>query len=1024
MQQFTLLGSLTIDTNGTPSPIMRSHKGCALLTYLLVEQQPQSRENVADLLWDSTSTTQSLTRLRILLSRTRKWIPELVSTRQSLQFRPMAQTHVDLYVLNEALATDNVGQLDKALKLYKGDLMQGFILEDGPRFNEWLLLQREQVRQQVTAAYQKLCQTYADQKQWTEGIMAARRWLALDDLEEKAVRWLIRLLAGEGQVNFALQEYENLRQRLWQELGVEPETATADLAQHLTTQPTEPIWPDMATAKSWQAETLPELGELSPPGRLPPHAYLSYHRNNDFQGRKNALCWLAEQLLPWPDRGDKLSRAIAITGMGGLGKTQLAVEYCYRYGRYYEGGVYWLSFADAENVGAEVAMVGSERGMRLYSHSDNLTQTDQISRVQRAWQETTPRLLIFDNCEEEALLKKWLPVTGGCHVLLTSRRGTWARELGVTIHWLNTLTVDESTALIQQLAPGLAKDVLPFIQEIATELGNLPLALHLAGSFLRRYQGITPQQYLTQLGQIGLLQHPSLQGRGSTHSPTNHELNVARTFAINFEQLDSLDATDSLAHKLLVRTACFAPGEPIATDMLLAMVQDGEDEVNDPMTELLAVDGLARLVTLGFLRAADQQTVIMHHLVAKYIKQVLDDEGAQTAVEQKIIKATREQSTGTWALATRSFPPIHLRYAMEQSLSRQDMNAAYLVSLWGKYLGDIGNYEAAEQQLLTAQQLKHQILGTDHPETAEGLFQLGRLYIRMGNYELSKDKYEHYLAFWEQAENPDMIKIAKVTYALGNLNIGLGNSATARSYLERALTLRQKYLGPNHPHTGFAIFSLGALQNNLGDLEAARVTLEKALKVIETSLGELSPDTANVYDSLGKVYLDLGDSDKAWDFAVKAFNIRERILGTDHIETAFSFYSLGRILIKQARYDEALAHSERALHIREEILKKDHPHLADSYHQMGTLLLKTGSQPEGVVYMRRALAIREHVLNINHHKTASILIDLGEVHENQEANDVAYSHYVRALAILEETAVATHPHILQVRQRLAALSKL
>jgi len=555
------------------------------------------------------------------------------------------------------------------------------------------------------------------------------------------------------------------------------------------------------------------------------------------------------------------------------------------------------------------------------------------------------------------------------------------------------------------------------VEKIAAELGDLPLALHLAGSFLGRYQRITPQHYLDQLNQRGILQHPSLLGRGSTHSPTGHELNVARTFAINFEQLNPHEETDAFAHKLLFCTACFAPGEPIPNDLLLATVPNGEDEVEDLMAELLAVDGLARLVALGFVRAEGQETVVMHRLVAQYIKEVLEDDGAQMAVENKIIEVAMEQSLGTWALASQRFPPVHLRYIMEQALARQDLNSARLVNLWGYYLGDIGDFEAAEQQLLAAQKIEQQILGADQPETAEGLFQLGRLYIRMGNYQQSKANYEQYLAFWEQVPEPDMIKIARVLYALGTLYIGLGDFDLAQSHLQRALVLRERHLGPDHPHTSFTLINLGALYSNHGDLEKARVMFERALKVIEASLGELSPEMAIIYDGLAKIYLDLSDFDKAWDFGIKALGIRERVLGADHVETAFSYNSLARILMRQAKYAEAWPYSEQALRLREKVLKADHPHLADSYQQMGRLLWKMGSQQEGGVYLKRVLAIRERVMNF-HPKMASILIDLGEWYRDQGDNAVARSHFEGALAILAGQVAEAHYDLRRVRRHL------
>jgi hypothetical protein len=122
---------------------------------------------------------------------------------------------------------------------------------------------------------------------------------------------------------------------------------------------------------------------------------------------------------------------------------------------------------------------------------------------------------------------------------------------------LNVLARPESIALLRQYRPDLAEDDAD-LNAIAANLGDLPLALHLAGSFLARYRyAVTPSAYLAQLQQPGWLEHRSLQGWKLTRdtSPTLHEQHVARTFALSYERLDARDTTDALALALLARAA-------------------------------------------------------------------------------------------------------------------------------------------------------------------------------------------------------------------------------------------------------------------------------------------------------------------------------------------------------------------------------------------------------------------------------------------------------------------------------------
>ena len=712
------MGSLQIENEaGFPSEIMKWQKGCALLVYLIVTGQPQNREHLADLLWDATSTAQSLQNLRKLLSRMRKWIPELAVTRKQVAYPVETAVSIDLLTLNATLASGAIAEIDSTLSSYKGDLLNNFYLDDAPRFNEWLLLEREKLRQRVTAAYRQICFAYAEQGAWPQGIAAAQRWFALDLLNEEALRHLLQFLAASGQINVALQQYEISRQRLWSDLGTEPAAETVQLAQRLYH-----LKEEQGGGLSWSAIVGAQVerqspDQLSAPGELPSNALIPYQRNNDFIGRRESLLRLAKWLLP-NDNEDSV-RTVAICGMGGMGKTQLAVEFCYRYGRYFPGGIFWLSFADAENVASEIAAVGGERGLGLYQDAEQLSLNDQVGQVKQAWQERIPRLLIFDNCEEEALLAEWLPVTGGCRVLLTSRRIRWSRELSVATWPLPVLDAPESIAMLQQLAPRLKANEAA---EIAAELGRLPLALHLAGGFLDRYQQINGTQYLFQLQDTGLMQHPSLKGRGTSYSPTGHKLNVARTFALNLERLDSDDEIDVMAQQLLALGANFAPGEPVPRALLLsAAVDEEKTDGDDLMVNLLFEDGLSRLVTFGFLKEEDQGVVDMHRLVAAFVQRTLPEDTlkrAQLTVEKVLINALANQQEVSWGLATLAFSPSHLHHLANKVQTRADEQAAHIVNLWAGYLRDTGAFQEAERQYQRSLDIHMRWVGKRHLETA------------------------------------------------------------------------------------------------------------------------------------------------------------------------------------------------------------------------------------------------------------------------------------------------------------------
>jgi hypothetical protein len=187
------------------------------------------------------------------------------------------------------------------------------------------------------------------------------------------------------------------------------------------------------------------LDALPEHGPLPPGSHMPFPPNPLFVGREDALHALAAALKGGGTTA--IGQVAAATGLGGIGKTQLATEFAHRYGRYFAGGVFWLSFADAAGVPVEIALCGGAFGLRA-DYAD-LPVDEQVRLVLSAWQSALPRLLVFDNCEESALLAQWRPPAGGCRVLVTSRRGEWDAALGVQALALDVLARDESRTLLQ-----------------------------------------------------------------------------------------------------------------------------------------------------------------------------------------------------------------------------------------------------------------------------------------------------------------------------------------------------------------------------------------------------------------------------------------------------------------------------------------------------------------------------------------------------------------------------------------------
>lgn len=193
------------------------------------------------------------------------------------------------------------------------------------------------------------------------------------------------------------------------------------------------------------------------------------------------------------------------------------------------------------------------------------------------------------------------------------------------------------------------------------------------------------------------------------HSPTGHEQNVARTFALSYDRLDVKDPTDALALRLLARSAHFAPNLPIPRSLLLASADRAEDDT-------AAADALTRLAGLGLIEVEVDGAVRLHRLIVLFVQGVATDTEAQDDVEGAVISAAYKLNTAGYPADLLAWQ-VHLRYVTDQALTRQDERSATLSSNLGYHLKAAGDLAGARPYYEQALAILTARLGPDHPNT-------------------------------------------------------------------------------------------------------------------------------------------------------------------------------------------------------------------------------------------------------------------------------------------------------------------
>ncbi len=491
-----LLGGLQIRHNGQPVTDLVSRKAEALLAYLACNQRPYPRDVLADFLWAERSQTGAAGNLRVLLNSLRHTVkPFVLITRHTVAINPQSEMWVDTLVFERllvdfynnrakgALPTRIVEQIEQALILYRGDFLTGFFIRDAPEFEVWARIERERLHILAINAVQVLALHYLTTRHYALGINAVERWLHWDVLNEEAHRTLMLLLAQDGHRAAALQHYERIVALFRHELSADPSPATEALYHQILDDAIPPVSRDPVVLNIPLPTSIPNNLEaaLSP-----------------IIGRERELAQIRERLQ------QPTCRLLTLVGIGGVGKTRLALEAALHLTQLDAGqslfadGIFWVRLEYAET---DALLLSAIAGAVQYSFQGVAEPAKQLLEFLRHRR----LLLVLDNVEHLAsqgdLLLRILQSAPGVKLLVTSRewlnfQGEWLVEVNGLPY---PLTFDQETwrsypaaQLFVQCATAMVADFDAQAQETAIIqicgiMEGLPLGIQLAAASVRTF---------------------------------------------------------------------------------------------------------------------------------------------------------------------------------------------------------------------------------------------------------------------------------------------------------------------------------------------------------------------------------------------------------------------------------------------------------------------------------------------------------------------------------------------------------
>ena len=692
-------------------------------------------------------------------------------------------------------------------------------------------------------------------------------------------------------------------------------------------------------------------------------------------------------------------QVVALCGLGGAGKTSLALEYAHRH--LAEVGVAWQFAAGNPTVlAAGFVELAAQLGA-----SDAAGIGNPVASVHSALAALPGKwLLVFDNAPDGASIEGFLPPAGRGRVLITSQDQNWPHGQALQVPVLGTDVAADF------LASRTGDPDRQAAVDLAGELGGLPLALEQSAAYILATGG-TLARYLEFFRE----RHADMLCRGE---PTGYRGTVATTWALAFARLEE---TAPPAVGMLRLLACYA-SEAIPLRLLLQRRPALNEQLGDDVAPVLvpliddplaADDAIAALRRYSLITPAADGTVLVHRLVQMVTADQIPAElaGAWRQAATALIEVAipnDPQRPNTWPDFAALLPHAQAALADSDGLERV-----------AAYLGYRGSYQAAfdlQRKVLRARELA---LGPEHPSTLTTRANLARWSGEAGDAAGARDQFAALVPAFERVLGPEHPSTLTAVATLARFTGEAGDAARARDQLAMLLPAFERVLGPEHPDTLITRASLAVSTGDAGDAAGARDQYAALLPLEERVLGPKHPETLTARANLAAVTGDAGDAAGARDQYAALLPLEERVLGPQHPSTLTTRASLARWIGEAG--DAATARDQLAalLPAFERVLGAEHPDTLALRHELARFTGQSGDAARARDQLAALLPVQERVLGPEHPSTLSTRANLAAF--TGEAGDAAGARVQYAALLPHRARIlgAEHPETLFTRQNLA-----
>jgi tetratricopeptide (TPR) repeat protein len=739
-----------------------------------------------------------------------------------------------------------------------------------------------------------------------------------------------------------------------------------------------------------------------------------FERNRCFTGREAELARLQDTV----SESDQTGR-VAIVGLGGVGKTQLALELAYRTrSKHNNCSVLWIPAANQESL--DQAYHSAAKQLRIPGWAEDKLDAKKLVQDHLSSREAGQWLLIFDNADdidmwmgksqpESSRLIDHLPRSNLGTIVFTTRDKRAAVKLA-NQNIISVPEMDEDAAkhllqkclINQSLADCRNDDVVALL----AQLTHLPLAIIQAAAYINE-NGITLAQYLSLLTEqeedvIDLLSE-EFEDHGTYSGAKNP---VATTWLISFEQIRQ---RNPLATDCLSLMGCVEP-----KDIPKSLLPPGQSRKKE-------TDAIGILKAYSFIVESIDRGFAMHRLVHLATRNWLRKEGSLLTWTNKVIQRllavfqdARYHNKGVW----RPYMP-HTRYILESGyVGKNTDEETSLRWRYGICLQYEGRYHEAEAPIRQVLEARKNELGLEHSDTLSSMEKLSAILLSQGQWKETELLDVQVLETRKKVlglEDPSTLK------SMSNLAAtyrSQGRWKESESLAVQAMETRKRVLGLEHPHTLSSIGNLTTLYRDQGRWKEAELYSVQVLDTRKRVLGLEHPSTLFSMVDLGGTYRNLGRLQEAESLEAQAMEVMKRLLGPEHPDTLTSMLNLSATYRDQGRLEESELLLVQTTETMKRVLGPEHPHTLTAIAHLAIGRGKQGRWRDAELLEAQVLEARKRRLGLEHPDTLTTMANLAFSWERQGRLDEALSLMAQCVELRSRIIGPDHPYIKSSRSML------